>query len=403
MSKNTLILVLNCGSSSLKGAVLEAESGNVVLNCLAEKLGFADALITFKADGNKHKVMLGGDHNHTVAVEALMVELQALGLHQQIGAVGHRVVHGGERFTGSVLINEQVMHDIEACIVLAPLHNPAQILGIRAAQAVFADLPQVAVFDTAFHQSMPEHAYRYAVSAELYTQYGVRRYGMHGTSYRFVSQESARFLGRPQSELALVIAHLGNGASVTAVLNGQSQDTSMGLTPLEGLVMGTRSGDIDASIFSFLNKNAGMGIDETTALLNYQSGLLGLSGLSNDCRVLEEAAGKGHQGAILALAVFAYRLAKYVAAMAVANGRLDALVFTGGIGENSAFIRERVLTHLAVLGLKTDDDANQKACFGRSGIISQVGAGPLALVIPTNEERMIAQDTARLADLGGAA
>ena len=399
MSNNPLILVLNCGSSSLKGAVLDVVSGKVLLSCVAEKLGFADAFITFKVDGDKHKVALGGDHSHTVAVEALMAELKVHHLHHKIAAVGHRVVHGGERFTHSTLIDEQVMRDIEACIVLAPLHNPAQILGIRAAQAVFADLPQVAVFDTAFHQTMPEQAYRYAVPTELYTQYGVRRYGMHGTSYRFVAQETARFLGRAETELALVIAHLGNGASITAVLNGQSRDTSMGLTPLEGLVMGTRSGDIDPSIFSFLQENANLDMAEITAMLNHKSGLLGLSDLSNDCRTLEEAAANGHKGALLALEVFAYRLAKYVAAMTVANGRLDALVFTGGIGENSTFVREKVLSHLAVLGLSIDHDANLAACFGRAGIISQPGKTPLALVIPTNEELMIAQDTAQLAGL----
>lgn len=399
MGNHPLILVLNCGSSSLKGAVLDVASGKVLLSCVAEKLGFADAFITFKTDGDKHKVALGGDHSHTVAVEALMAELKVHHLHHKIAAVGHRVVHGGERFTHSTLIDDQVMCDIEACIVLAPLHNPAQILGIRAAQAVFTDLPQVAVFDTAFHQTMPEQAYRYAVPTELYTQYGVRRYGMHGTSYRFVAQETARFLGRDEKELALVIAHLGNGASITAVLNGQSRDTSMGLTPLEGLVMGTRSGDIDPSIFSFLQENAGLDMAEITAMLNHKSGLLGLSGLSNDCRALEEAAANGHQGALLALEVFAYRLAKYVAAMTVANGRLDALVFTGGIGENSTFVREKVLSHLAVLGLSVDRDANLAACFGHAGIISRPGKTPLALVIPTNEELMIAQDTARLAGL----
>lgn len=400
MSHTPLVLVFNCGSSSLKGAVLDVVSGQVLLSCLAEKLGHVEAFITFKVDGDKHKVALGSSHDHTVAVTALMDELKKRKLHHKIAAVGHRVVHGGERFTESTLIDEHVLHDIEDCIVLAPLHNPAHILGIRAAQAAFAEVPHVAVFDTAFHQTIPEYAYRYAVPTELYQQWGVRRYGMHGTSYRFVAQETARFLGKAEDELALVIAHLGNGASISAVLNGQSRDTSMGLTPLEGLVMGTRSGDIDASIFSFLHENAHMDIDQITHLLNQKSGLLGLSGLSNDCRTLEEAAANGHEGAVLALEVFAYRLAKYVASMAVANGRLDALVFTGGIGENSTLIREKVLSHLGLLGLFVDHDANLQACFGHTGIITTEQAGrPIALVVPTNEELMIAQDTARLAGL----
>ncbi len=399
MNTIPLILVLNCGSSSLKGAVLDAAQGRVFLSCVAEKLGSSDAFMTFKAGGDKHRVALGGGHDHVSAVAALLDELDERGLRRQIAAVGHRVVHGGERFTESTLIDEAVLRDIEACVVLAPLHNPAHILGIRAAQTAFGDLPQVAVFDTAFHQSMPEHAYRYAVPDEWYRRYGVRRYGMHGTSYRYVTQEAARFLGREVKDLALVIAHLGNGASISAVLGGHSRDTSMGLTPLEGLVMGTRSGDVDPGVFAFLHENAGLGATETTRLLNQQSGLLGLSGLSNDCRTLEEAAANGHTGAQLALKVFAYRLAKYVAAMAVANGRLDALVFTGGIGENSAKLRADVVAQLGILGLNLDHDANLAACFGHAGRVSQADAGPQVLVIPTNEEWMIAQDTAQLAGL----
>ncbi|MDF7676174.1 acetate kinase [Neisseriaceae bacterium ESL0693] len=401
MSDQDLVLVLNCGSSSVKAAVMNVAEKHVLMSCLAEKLGNVDAFVTFKdTHGNKHKRALAGEYDHVAAVLTLLDELKLAGLYERVAAIGHRVVHGGERFTQSTLITPEVMKDIEACVVLAPLHNPAHILGIEAAQKAFPDLPQVAVFDTAFHQTMPPHAYHYAVPSTLYTRYGVRRYGMHGTSYRYVTQASADFLQRDVHDLRLVIAHLGNGASITAVKNGQSMDTSMGLTPLEGLVMGTRCGDIDASIFSFLADNAKMSIEKITHMLNKESGLLGLSNLSNDCRMLEEAASYGHKGAQLALDVFAYRLAKYIAGMTIANGGLDALVFTGGIGENSTRVRSEVMAHLEPLGLVLDHDANMEACFGRSGIISTKEAGkPLALVIPTNEELMIAQDTARLANM----
>lgn len=396
-----LILVLNCGSSSVKGAVLDSASGEVLLSCLAEKINLPDAVITFKADGGKHSVSLAGEPTHAGAVAALMEELKQRGLDSRIGAVGHRVVHGGERFKASCLIDDEVIAGIEACITLAPLHNPAHLLGIRAAQSIFHHVPHVAVFDTAFHQSMPEHAYTYAVPRALYRDYGLRRYGAHGTSYRFVAAEAARLLGRSEQGLRLVIAHLGNGASIAAVRDGRCCDTSMGLTPLEGLVMGTRSGDIDPSVFLFLSENAGMDIVVVTDLLNKKSGLLGVSELSNDCRTLEEAAAKGHEGAKLALEIFAYRLAKYVAAMSVAAGGLDALVFTGGIGENSELIRAKVIGYLGFMGLTVDREANLAARFGNGGIISQSGCTPLAMVVPTNEELMIAQDTAQLAGIAG--
>lgn len=394
-----LILVLNCGSSSVKGAVLDSTNGEVLLSCLAEKLNLPDARIIFKVNGEKHTVSLAEKPNHTGAVEALMAELEERKLDQRIGAVGHRVVHGGERFKESCLIDDEVIKGIEECIMLAPLHNPAHLLGIRAAMSIFSHVPHAVVFDTAFHQSMPEHAYTYAVPRELYRKYGLRRYGAHGTSYRFVAAEAARLLGRSEESLRLVIAHLGNGASIAASNSGKCRDTSMGLTPLEGLVMGTRSGDIDANVFPFLHNNAGLNIEQITDLLHKQSGLLGISELSNDCREIEEAAGKGHEGAKLALEVFAYRLAKYVASMSVAAGGLDALVFTGGIGENSDTIRSKTIGYLGFLGLTVDEKANLAARFGEGGIISQAGSTPLAMVIPTNEELMIAQDTAHLAGI----
>ena len=397
MSK--LILVLNCGSSSLKGAVLNSENGDVLLSCLGEKLNLADAYITFKVNGQKERVDLSATPNHTGAVGAMLEKLKAMGLESQIGAIGHRVVSGGEEYSESVLIDDSVMAAIEKCIPLAPLHNPANLLGIRAAQDIFKGLPNVAVFDTAFHQTMPEHAYMYAIPRKFYRDLGLRRYGFHGTSYRFVAEEAANVLGADKNNLKLVIAHLGNGASITAVRNGKSMDTSMGLTPLEGLVMGTRSGDVDPSVFSFLADNLKLSIQQITDILNKESGLMGVSELSSDCRVIEEESLNGHEGAVLALEMFSYRLAKYVASMAVAAGGLDALVFTGGIGENSDIIREKVLNYCAFLGFSVDKEANTAARFGKAGVITAADSKAKAVVIPTNEELMIAQDTARLSGL----
>lgn len=394
-----LILVLNCGSSSLKGAVLNKDNGDVLLSCLAEKLNLPDAYITFKINGNKERVELSDAPNHTGAVGALLQELKKHGLDSRIGAVGHRVVSAGEEYSESVLIDSKVIDAIERCIPLAPLHNPANLLGIRAAQEIFKGLPNVAVFDTAYHQTMPERAYLYAIPRKFYRELHLRRYGFHGASYRYVSAEAARFLGKDLNSLRMVIAHLGNGASITAIRNGQSQDTSMGLTPLEGLVMGTRSGDIDASVYQFLADNAGMSVKEVSDMLNKQSGLLGISELSNDCRTIEEEAAKGHEGAALALEIFTYRLAKYVASMAVAAGGLDVLAFTGGIGENSDVVRAKVLGYCEFLGLKLDADANLAARFGNAGMITTADSPVTAVVIPTNEELMIAQDTALLSGL----
>ena len=390
---HNLILVLNCGSSSMKAAVLDGVTGESFLTVLAEKLGSADALITTKFQGEKEVFYFKEHTSHDHAVKKLLQILQQHGLNKDIIAVGHRVVHGGETFHASTLITREVLEDIEHCIPLAPLHNPAHLLGIHAAQEAFPDLPHVAVFDTSFHQTMPEHAYMYAIPRKYYRQNAVRRYGFHGTSYRYVSQTAAKMLQRKPEELCMVIAHLGNGASVTAVKNGISVDTSMGLTPLEGLIMGTRSGDIDPSIFEFLFDNKHMSIRQINSMLNKDSGLLGISELSNDCRTLEEHAALGHDGAILALNMFAYRLAKYIASMTVATGRLDALVFTGGIGENSASMRKRVMQHLGFLGVHVDDTLNQTMVGGQAGYINLVTDTVASLVIPTNEELMIAKDT----------
>ncbi len=413
---NKLILVLNCGSSSLKGAVLDNQSGELLFSCLAEKLNLPDAFMTFKVSTNKfnqslrrsvksaqeegkYTLSLSEKPNHTGAVEALLVQLEQHNLREHIAAIGHRVVSGGELYSNSIVIDENVLAGIEKCIPLAPLHNPAHLLGIRAAQTIFKGLPNVAVFDTAFHQTMPEHAYTYAIPRKYYRDLGLRRYGAHGTSYRYVAAAAAEFLQKDLNNLRMVIAHLGNGASIASLANGRCQDTSMGLTPLEGLVMGTRSGDIDPSVFSFLEQNTGMNIQQITDMLNKQSGLLGISELSNDCRTIKEAADQGHEGAKLALEIFAYRLAKYVAAMTVASGGLDVLVFTGGIGETSDTSRAKVLAYLGFLGLELDNEANLAARFGSAGLISSSNSKVQALVIPTNEELMIAQDTARLTGL----
>lgn len=393
-----LILVLNCGSSSVKAALINPADGKVLLSALGEKINQADAVLHTHVNGSKTTRAVGGEHNHTDAINALLPVLQERGWDKAVHAVGHRIVHGGERFHESCLIDDEVLAGIKACVPMAPLHNPAHILGIEAAQAAFPTLSQVAVFDTAFHHTMPKAAYLYALPQSYYRDYGVRRYGFHGTSFRFVAQAAAEFLGAPLQELRLVIAHLGNGASVCAVKNGQSQDTSMGLTPLEGLIMGTRSGDIDASIYPFLADNAKMTIQQTNDLLNKKSGVFGVSGLSNDMRTLAEAAAAGNADAELALDMFAYRLSKYIAAMTVAAEGLDALVFTGGIGENAVAMRARTLQKLACLGLQVDIEANN-ACRGVRAFVStqkSLGDKPCAIVIPTNEEWLIAQDTWQL-------
>ena len=391
---NMWTLVLNCGSSSVKFALLQVETGETALSGLAERLGSPEARLVLARNGQKTE-SAHPDASYADAFALLLAELERLGLREQVGVVGHRVVHGGEKFSAPALISPDVLESIRACIPLAPLHNPANLAGIQAAQASFPELPQVAVFDTAFHQTLPPVAYRYAVPEEWYGEYGVRRYGFHGTSHAYVAQEAARILERPLAELNLVTAHLGNGCSVAAVAGGKSLDTSMGLTPLEGLVMGSRSGDVDPNLHDYLARQAGLSLEEVTDALNRRSGLTGLSGLGGDMRQLEEAAAQGHAGATLAVEVFVYRLAKSVAAMTVALPGLDALVFTGGIGENSAGVRAKVLNRLGLLGFSLDEAANDAAVRGQAGHIGRPGSTP-ALVVGTNEELMIAREAARL-------
>ena len=389
------VLVLNCGSSSLKFAIIDAQSGNETLSGLAECLGLENASLKYKLNDNKHTVSLAPNAQHAQAISVLVQLINDNKLSDQLIAVGHRVVHGGEHFTGSVIINEEVISAITKVSALAPLHNPANLVGIEAATKAFGTLPQIAVFDTAFHQTMPSKAYLYALPYALYKEHSVRRYGFHGTSHYFVSGQAAEVLQKPIEDINLISAHLGNGCSVTAIKGGKSVDTSMGMTPLEGLVMGTRSGDVDPGLFSFLS-NLGYSAKKIDNLLNKKSGLLGLSQLSNDCRTIEEQYEKQNPQAILALNVFCYRLAKYIASYTVPLGKLDAIIFTGGIGENSNLIREKVLNLLTIFGLSVDNDKNLKARFGKSGIITNNNSGPIALVIPTNEEWVIAQDSAQL-------
>lgn len=393
-----LTLVLNCGSSSVKFALLNPETRETRLSGLFERLGAEGASATIRRGDEKHQAPLSGG-NYADAFAVIQAEIDALNVREQVKAVGHRVVHGGAVFSAPAHITPAVLAAIKACVPLAPLHNPANIAGIEAAQAAFPNLPQVAVFDTAFHQTMPEVAYRYAVPESWYTQHGVRRYGFHGTSHAYVAQEVAQVLGKPMAEVNLVTAHLGNGCSASAVAGGKCVDTSMGLTPLEGLVMGTRSGDVDPGLHDYISRQAGLTLTQVTAALNKESGLLGLSGLTNDMRELEAAAAGGNTRAALAVDIFIYRLAKTIAALSVALPSLDALVFTGGIGENSTLVREKTLERLGLLGFKVDWDANAAAVRGQSGLISTPGSTP-AFVINTNEELMIARETAQLVERG---
>jgi acetate kinase len=396
-----VVLVLNSGSSSVKFALLAPDTGERVLDGLAEKVGTAEAVLRIRrsAGGDAVGEPLPEGGSHQAVISRVLDHLAGAGAHDAgrrplIGA-GHRVVHGGDRFSDSVLVDDEILAAIRSFAHLAPLHNPANLAGIEAVTAVRPGLPQAAVFDTAFHQTMPARAFRYAVPEEWYTRHGVRRYGFHGTSHRYVSQRAAAMLGRPPGELRLVIAHLGNGCSAAAIRDGVSVDTTMGLTPLEGLVMGTRSGDIDPGVFGYLAERTGQSAGELTQVLNTQSGLQGLSGTGNDMRTVEAAAARGDERARLALDVFVHRLAKAIAGLVTSLERLDALVFTGGIGENSAVVRGLVLRRLGFLGLTEDPEAN--AGHGRStgGRISR--PGPVqALVVPTDEELMIARDTARL-------
>ena len=391
------VLVLNCGSSSIKFAIIEAKAGTAPLHGLAENLGTASSRLGFSYQNKQHSTELPADASHQQALAVIADTLKQFeDLSQQIVAVGHRVVHGGETFTHSTLINDRVKQAIGHTSLMAPLHNPANLAGINSAQATFPDLPHVAVFDTAFFQTMPKHAYLYALPYELYQQHNIRRYGFHGSSHYFVAHEAANFLKKELSDCNLITAHLGNGCSIAAIQQGTAIDTSLGFTPLEGLMMGTRCGDIDPSLPTYLIEQLGYPVAKVSHLLNNESGLLGISKLSNDCRTLEQQAKEGNQQAKLALDMFIYRLVKYIGAYLAAVGPLDALIFTGGIGENSAYIRENTINQLEHLGFQLDLDKNLEMRFGQSGLISHSSSKPI-FAIATNEEWVIAKDAIQFA------
>ncbi|MGF7396017.1 acetate kinase [Thermoanaerobacterium thermosaccharolyticum] len=395
------ILVINCGSSSLKYQLIESKDGNVLAKGLAERIGINDSLLTHNANGEKIKIKKDmKDHKDAIklVLDALVnSDYGVIKDMSEIDAVGHRVVHGGEYFTSSVLITDDVLKAITDCIELAPLHNPANIEGIKACKQIMPDVPMVAVFDTAFHQTMPDYAYLYPIPYEYYTKYKIRKYGFHGTSHKYVSQRAAEILNKPIESLKIITCHLGNGSSIAAVKNGKSIDTSMGFTPLEGLAMGTRSGSIDPSIISYLMEKENISAEEVVNILNKKSGVYGISGISSDFRDLEDAAFKnGDKRAQLALNVFAYRVKKTIGSYAAAMGGVDVIVFTAGIGENGPEVKEFILDGLEFLGFKLDKDKNNVR--GKEAIISTADSKVYVMVVPTNEEYMIAKDTEKIVE-----
>lgn len=392
------VLVINCGSSSLKFQLINSESEAVLAKGLCERIGI-DGRLTYQPAGGEKNVSEKAMPTHTEAIQFVIDALTdadtgVVKSLDEIGAVGHRVVHGGEKFAKSVVVTPEVKAAIAECNDLAPLHNPANLIGIEACESLMPGTPQVVVFDTAFHQTMPEKAYMYGLPYEYYEKYKVRRYGFHGTSHSFVSKRVAEIVGKPYNATKTIVCHLGNGASVSAVLNGESVDTSMGLTPLEGLVMGTRSGDIDPAIMEFIAKKENLDIAGIMNVLNKKSGVEGVSGVSSDFRDLEAAAKAGNKRAELAIDVFAYRVAKYVGAYTAAMNGVDNIVFTAGIGENCALVRTKVCSYLGYLGITIDEEANGKR--GEEIIISTPDSKVKVLVVPTNEELAIARETVAL-------
>ena len=392
------VLVINCGSSSLKFQLINSESEAVLAKGLCERIGI-DGRLTYQPAGGEKNVSEKAMPTHTEAIQFVIdaltdADTDVVKSLDEIGAVGHRVVHGGEKIAKSVVVTPEVKAAIAECNDLAPLHNPANLIGIEACESLMPGTPQVVVFDTAFHQTMPEKAYMYGLPYEYYEKYKVRRYGFHGTSHSFVSKRVAEIVGKPYNATKTIVCHLGNGASVSAVLNGESVDTSMGLTPLEGLVMGTRSGDIDPAIMEFIAKKENLDIAGIMNVLNKKSGVEGVSGVSSDFRDLEAAAKAGNKRAELAIDVFAYRVAKYVGAYTAAMNGVDNIVFTAGIGENCALVRTKVCSYLGYLGITIDEEANGKR--GEEIVISTPDSKVKVLVVPTNEELAIARETVAL-------
>ena len=393
------VLVINCGSSSLKFQLINSESEQVLAKGLCERIGI-DGSLTYQPEGGEKVKSDKAMPTHTEAIQFVIDALtdEKTGVVKsldEIGAVGHRIVHGGEKFASSVVITDEVLAAVEECNDLAPLHNPANLIGINACKKLMPGTPMVGVFDTAFHQTMPEKAYLYGLPYEYYEKHAVRRYGFHGTSHSFVSKHAAEFLGLDLSASKIIVAHLGNGASISAVLNGQCVDTSMGLTPLEGLVMGTRSGDIDPAIMEYIAKKEGLDIAGVMNVLNKKSGVLGISNnLSSDFRDLEEGMNDGNKYAKAAMEVFCYRVAKYIGSYAAAMNGVDAIAFTAGIGENSGTVRKMILGYLGYLGITVDEEANKKR--GEDLVISAADSKVKVAVIPTNEELAIARETVAL-------
>ena len=394
------ILVVNCGSSSLKFQLINYDNRDVRAKGLCERIGIEGSQITYTPDGGEKEQTVTPMPDHTAAIQMVLAALtdEKTGVVKnlgEIGAVGHRIVHGGERFASSTVITEEVLKAIEECNDLAPLHNPANLIGIRACQQLMKDTPMVAVFDTAFHQTMPEEAYLYGLPYRYYEDYKIRRYGFHGTSHSYVSKKAAELLGQDYASLKLIVCHLGNGASVSAVKNGKCVDTSMGLTPLEGLIMGTRSGDLDPAIVEFICNKENKDVHEVLNILNKESGIYGLSeDYSSDFRDLEEGYVEDKENCIRAVDAFCYRVAKYVGAYVAAMNGVDAICFTAGVGENSASQRMAIASGLEFMGVKMDEDANKVR--GEERVISAPDSKVTVLLIPTNEELMIAMDTEML-------
>lgn len=393
------VLVINCGSSSLKYQLIDMANETALAKGLAERIGIENSRIKHEVE-NKDKVTIEQDMpNHKVALKLVLDALVdknhgAINSLDEISAIGHRVVHGGEKFSGSVVIDEEVMKTLNECADLAPLHNPPNIMGIEAIKELMPTIPMVGVFDTAFHQTMPKSAYIYPLPYELYEKYAIRRYGFHGTSHKYVSERAARLLGKNIEDLKLITCHLGNGASIAAVKNGKSVDTSMGFTPLEGLAMGTRCGDIDPAIVTFLMEKENLDITGANNLMNKKSGVLGISGVSSDFRDIEQAAAEGNERAQLALDKYNSRVKKYIGAYAAIMGGVDAVIFTAGLGENSPETRLAVCENMEFLGIEVDEAKNKVR--GKEVDVSKDGARTRVLVIPTNEELMIARDTVAL-------
>jgi acetate kinase len=395
------ILVINCGSSSLKYQFINMENEAVMAKGLVERIGIEGSILTHRPEGMDKVIIQQPMKDHTDAIK-LVIEALVDEKHgvikdmSEIGAVGHRVVHGGEKYSTSVLIDGNVMEALEECSKLAPLHNPPNLIGINACKELMPNTPMTAVFDTAFHQTMPKYSYLYALPYEMYEKYGIRKYGFHGTSHKFVSQQAAEMLGKDIKDVKIITCHLGNGASIAAVDGGKTVDTSMGFTPLEGLVMGTRCGDIDPAIVTFIENECDMSAAEVNNLMNKKSGVLGISGVSSDFRDIEDAAAEGNERAQLALDMFHYQVTKYIGAYAAVMGGVDAIVFTAGLGENSPEARYETTKSLEFLGVKVDAEKNNVR--GKKVDVSAEGSKVRVFVIPTNEELVIARDTKEIVE-----